>query len=408
VNARVGLSVLSALLFQACNCGHQGLLNVHDVCHDDPSRCKSGNFDAPPPANPVATNLGSVQPPCTTEYGEVQGKVCATDQMTWLNGAAVTIDAVDCSGNPASLSTTTGNDGSFHFANVPAGQWTVHATLGAFSQDLPVTVTAGQVFQIPDNQLCVAQRTVKIAVISGMGDKIEDLLTSLNLTYTLIGGDSATWNTQAEPFLSDLTQMKKYDLIFIDCAAARGTNSTIDFGTNAATIESNLNAYVRGGGSLYASDWALLFALYAAPGGFSFQTQNPGAIINPLNTKELMGYAPQTVTAQIVDPGLQAFLMKSSVSISFPKQTGAVSLHWGLMNAVPGATILAEANGVQTCADTTCSSAGSTINQIPLAMKVKLTPASERGGSVLYTSFHNIGQSGGDVAQILKWMVLTL
>ncbi len=406
MNARLACLAASVVVLQACNCGGR-LIEYHELCKDEPQRCEDKNFDPATPTAP-ATNTPSVMPPCQTDEGAVHGRVCATDQMTWVNGAAVTLDAVDCQGKPVHLSTTSAADGSFTLTNVPAGAWTVNASLGAFTQDTPVSVGANATFQIPDNQLCVAQRAVKIAVITGSGDKIEDLLTQLNLQYTTIGGDSATWASQAEPFLSNLTQMKQYDLIFIDCAAARGAGATIDFGTNAATIESNLHQYVQQGGSIYASDWALLFALYAAPGGFSFQTASPSAIVSPLDTKQLMGYAPQTVNAQIVDPALAAFLMKTNVSINFPKQTGAVSLHWGLMNNVPGATVLAKADNVAACKDTTCSASGQVLNGVPLAMKVKLTAPGTHGGSVLYTSFHNIAQSGGDVAQILKYLVLNL
>ncbi len=407
MNSRLAWFLVSGLVLQACNCGGK-LIDAHDLCRDEPARCEDKNFDPLPPAHPTATGTPSVMPPCQTDEGSVQGRVCATDQMTWVNGAAVTIDATDCEGQPVQLTATSGTDGSFTLDQVPAGTWTVHAQLGAFSQDIPVTVTAGQTLQIPDNQLCVAQRQVKIAVVTGAGDKIEDLLTQLNLQYTTIGGDSATWASQAEPFLSNLNQMKQYDLIFFDCAAARGAGATIDFGTNAAQIENNLHAYVQQGGSIYASDWALLFVLYAAPGGFSFMTQSPSALIAPMDTKELMGYAPQTVTANIVDPGLQGFMQKNQVSITFPKQTGAVSLHWGLMNAVPGSTVLAQADGVATCKDSTCSATGQTLNAVPLAVKVKLTPQGQRGGNVLYTSFHNIAQSGGDVGLILKYLVLSL
>jgi hypothetical protein len=45
---------------------------------------------------------------------------------------------------------------------------------------------------------------------------------------------------------------------------------------------------------------------------------------------------------------------------------------------------------------------------VPLAVKVKVTGADMHGGQVLYTSFHNIAQVGPDVAQMLKYLVLSL
>ena len=56
----------------------------------------------------------------------------------------------------------------------------------------------------------------------------------------------------------------------------------------------------------------------------------------PFDAKALSGYAPQTVTAQVNDPGLAQFLGKTSLNISFPKQSGANSLHWGLLASTTG------------------------------------------------------------------------
>ncbi len=394
------LPIVFVLCFAACQCGGTHLMNVPPICDTNPEFCDAGVID------PIDAGPGSA----CTDLGTVTGRVCATDQQTWLNGATVSVDAIDCNNMRIHVETTSAADGTFTLTGVPPGtSLVVHAELGAFTQDTPVTVTANMTTAIPDNQLCVAQKAVKIAVVTGAGDKIEDLLTSLNLQFTLFGGDSSTWTSQAEPFLSDLNQMKQYDLIFVDCAAAKKSGTTIDLGSNAALIGQNLHNYVLGGGSVYASDWALIFTLAASPSNFTYATANGAAIGNPLDAKQLIGFAPQTVSATVTDPALAQFLGKSSLNIGFPKQTGAVSLHWGLMSAAPGSRVLVAANGVQVCADTTCATAsGSLHNGIPLAVRARLLPAGQKGGNVVYTSFHNIAQSGNDVAQVLKYLVLNL
>jgi hypothetical protein len=205
--------------------------------------------------------------------------------------------------------------------------------------------------------------------------------------------------------------MKTYDIIFFDCAAAKASNSIIDLGSQGGQIHQNLKDYVAQGGSVYASDWALVFPYYAAPGALEFLTNGGQAVSTPFATKYLMGYAPQTVSATVADPDLATFLGKSTVSIDFPKQSGASSLHWGLMqNVGPGAQVLVQAATVQACEtmDTGCTSAGMTVTSIPLAVQMKMTPSDQHGGRVVYTSFHNIAQSGSDVAQILKYLVLHL
>ena len=390
---RLFVAFIVVVLTPACSCGVTPLRNVLDPCEAQPDLCVDAG--SPPAAASVCGDEGSVT-----------GRVCAPDQATWLNGATVSIDGTDCHGQPQHLEATSSADGTFTLGNVPPGDWAVKAVLGAFTQETPVTVRARSATAIPDNQLCVAQKAVRIAVVTGSGDKIEDLLASLRLQVTLFGGDSSTWTSQAEPFLSDLAQLKQYDLVFIDCAAAKASGTVINLGPNATHIEENLRAYVQQGGSVYSSDWALLFTLAAAPSAFSYATQG-GAVVNtPFDAKALRGYAPQTVTAQVNDPGLAQFLGKTSLSISFPKQNGANSLHWGLLASTTG-EVLVSANGVITCGDSACSTAGAMRSSVPLAVRVRAGTAGH-GGNVVYTSFHNVAQSGNDVAQVLKYLVLNL
>ncbi len=291
--AALGLLFLS---LSGCNCSTK-LEQVPDDCDYDPSMCPVPDAGTPDAGE---VDAGSVDGGMQCPGGTIIGRICAPDQRTWVNGATVTVDATDCNGKAVELTATSGADGNFEVDGVPAGHWTVHAASGSFSQDLPIDVTVGQTTSIPENQLCVSQGTVKIAVVTGSGDKIETLLDGLSLTYTTIAGDSASWATTAAPFLTDLTQMKQYDIIFFDCAAAHVSSSgSIDLGSHGNQIHQNLQDYVAQGGSVYASDWALVFAYYADPGAIDFLTNGGGAIVTPLPTNNLMGYAPQTVSATV-------------------------------------------------------------------------------------------------------------
>ncbi len=345
-------------------------------------------------------------------FGSVSGRICAPDQQTWVNGAIVSVDTLDCNGLPVHRDVRSGADGGFVLTGVPEGAQIIQAEQGLFSQDIPVMVVADLITSVPDNQLCVAQHETHIAVVTGQGDKIETLLTTLNLEYTEYDGTQAHYATSAEPFLADLAAMQAYDVIFIDCGAAKTTSgNTIDLGNRAARIRDNLHDYVVNGGSLYASDWALLFAVYAEPGAFDFLMNGGDDVANPLNTNQLMGYAPQTVMAAIREPELATFLGKSEVSITFPKETGAVSLHWGLLQDIRAdVSVLIEAPTALPCtsANTSCGSAGTLVTSIPLAVQLTLAPTGSRGGHLVYTAFHNIAQEGTDVANILKYVVLHL
>ena len=142
-----------------------------------------------------------------------------------------------------------------------------------------------------------------------------------------------------------------------------------------------------------------------------FALSTGAAVADPLSYSELMGYAPQTISAKLENTSLATFLGKDHVSIAFPKGGGVTTLHWGLLqNTDPSVEVLASAPSVKLCstADSSCNTSGSTATNIPVAVSYKLTPANEPGGKVIYTSFHNVAQTGGDVAQILKWIILHL
>lgn len=391
------LLVLAAAL-PACDCGNANLQTAAEVCTFEPERCNDGGIDAGP------VDAG----PCP-EGGKVVGKVCAPDQRTWVVGATVSVDTQDCKGQPLHLEAHSGAEGVFSLDGVPAGTQLVKAISGAFTREIPVEVQSKATTTLPDDQLCVAQRNVRIAVVTGIGDKIENLLTSLNLNFDLYDGTDSKYASEAMPFLADLTRMKQYDLIFIDCAAGKD-GSNISLGSQKARIQTNLKDYVLQGGSLYASDWALLFAFYGAPRKLDFLTLNGQAIKDPQPTNQLGGFAPQTVTADVANADLAAYLGKNRIDIDFPRGSGVSSQHWGLMEDVdPGAEVLVSASRAKTCKDTSCAAAGSVdARNIPLAVQVKLTPATERGGRVVYTSFHNIAQSGDDVAKVLRYLVLHL
>jgi hypothetical protein len=401
------LLLATILILSACQCD-DSKLRV-DPCAVDPASCEPPPDEAGSAEDGGSPDAGEPYAGACPDVGSITGRVCAPDERTWLNGATVSVDALDCNGRLVRRETTTAADGTFTLTNVPARAVTVRAVLGAFTQDTPLTVRAGTSTAIPDNQLCVAQKAVRIAVVTGSGDKIEDLLTALRLQFTLFGGDSSTWTSQAGPFLADLAQLKQYDLIFINCAAAKKGGSTIDLGAHATRVSQNLHDYVLQGGSVYTSDWGLLFAAAASPGSFTFSTRGGAAVSNPFDTSVLMGFAPQTVSAIVRDPALAQFLGKSALAIEFPKQAGANSLHWGLLASAPGAQVLVSANTVQVCADKGCANAASNPRtNAPLAVRARLLPVGQKGGNVVYTSFHNVAQRGDDVAQVLKYLVLNL
>jgi hypothetical protein len=340
----------------------------------------------------------------------VLGRVCAPEQREWVPGATVTLEAIDCHGVPFTITATSGNDGSFRLDGVPPGTWTVTAQAGAFSQTYTVTVLPGREEIIPNDRLCVQQDVVRVAVVTGFGDRIENLLGNVGIQFDTYDGNSG-WSTSAAPFLSDLSALQRYDLIFIDCAAAT-MMYTVDLGANAQRIIGNLRQYVMGGGSLYASDWAVTFLALAFPSMVEPQLRGTSTVAVPFDATRLSGYAPQTVNARVVEPSLARAIGATQVAITFPDTSGARSGNWGLLElgSTP-ATVLVEAE-VATCSSGAMICNGQTqpgpMVTAPLGIKFKLTPVTQRGGNVFYTSFHNIAQTGTGVADILRWIIFHL
>ncbi|MFO0728301.1 MAG: carboxypeptidase-like regulatory domain-containing protein [Myxococcota bacterium] len=368
----------------------------------------STNFDARPAAD-AAMSMEDAGQSCGS-ISSVTGRVCSPEARDWVPGATITLTAQDCHGMPMVLTATSGVAGWFEIDAVPPGTWQVNVRAGAFSQTYTVTVPQNGQVVIPSDQLCVRGDTVRVAVVTGFGDHIETLLTNLGIHADTFDGNT-NYATGAEPFLSDLTALRRYDLIFIDCGAAV-TSYTADLGTHAAQITDNLRQYVMGGGSLYASDWAVTFLARAFPQMVVPELRTVTSVSFPFQTTELAGYAPQTINAPIRDAALAQAVGAQMVSITFPDASGARSANWGLLDlSHTQADVLVEGSAT-TCAmgTTVCNGAtspGPAVNA-PLAVRFKLTPANMQGGNVYYTAFHNIAQTGNGVSDILRWIVFHL
>jgi hypothetical protein len=154
------------------------------------------------------------------------------------------------------------------------------------------------------------------------------------------------------------------------------------------------------------------FLAVAFPSVVQPQLLGGGSVTIPFATNQLEGYAPQTVMASVVDSALSNALQKATVSIAFPDQSGARSSHWGLLGASGGSARVLVAAEVSTCDPMAMYCDGRAMAgpmvMAPLAIAFKLTPMGQKGGNVFYTSFHNIAQSGNDVANILKYIVFHL
>lgn len=126
---------------------------------------------------------------------------------------------------------------------------------------------------------------------------------------------------------------------------------------------------------------------------------------------KLMGYAPQTVTgAAVLEPALAAALGRATLTVAFPRDQSTTSLHWGLMDGLSGRGRALISGTAQEClvgSQGGCN-AGGVMSERPLAVEVKVTDATQAGGRVIYTSFHNIEQPSDDVRAVLTYVIFHL
>lgn len=340
--------------------------------------------------------------------GAIIGKACAPSGAV-LSGATVTLEGFDCDGQPYSVSAETNRDGEYQFDDVPAGRHSITVSIGSYSGEQAVRVRPGHTTDLSsDSKVCLDAANVRIAVIEGAYDKVEGLLADLQLSYDIKGNDQPggslffpTAPAESLAFLSDLNAMQQYDIIFINCGQLWDNFQRYASGS-MSTVINNLVAYLNSGRSLYASDWAHPFVETAFPGIIDFYGDD--ATTNSAR----FGFAPQTVTASVLSPGLQATLGHNTTSIHFPHTPPTVlNDHWVVAQGAGAQSTVHLHGDVQLCESTTsCSQGGAMLSDAPLLIS-HVTPG---GGTVFFTSFHNESQGGisQDMEEILKFLIFQL
>ncbi len=141
---------------------------------------------------------GEYVPP--TEQGDspeiVSGYVCAPSGLT-LPYAYVYIP-IDENGDGVEefrYETKSDEHGAFEFLDLPAGQYTVHVVKGSY--DIVSEIDYSGVDRLNVGAMCLDVGNLRLAVIEGDWDSIQEILDYLGFPYDLYTAD------QGEAFLSD-------------------------------------------------------------------------------------------------------------------------------------------------------------------------------------------------------------
>ena len=330
----------------------------------------------------VADDTSGTTPVDPADLGAIQGRVCNTNGGDWVVGADVYI-SVDSDGDGSEdyrIETTTDADGYFTLEDVPMGTHTVYVEKGSFSTSFDVMVDEPGTVTIAEEE-CLDATDVEIAVITGSYDSIGDILDNLDMEYTKYNGITGQAYVQ---FLTDLSEMQQYDIIFFNCGISDGW-----INSQGSAIGANIKSYVEGGGSIYTSDWAFFFFEKAFPNAVGFYGED-----NRVDSARVGREG--NINASVLDANMQAVLGSNMADLYYDLGS------WAVAETADDANTEILIRGDAPYDDWMSWSFG-TVPNSPLAIRYDFG-----SGTAIYTSFHNERQATVDMTRLLEEIILSL
>lgn len=309
----------------------------------------------------------------------VSGHVCTFDG-TGLGGATISTTMPD-----GSVRSVTSNDvGDWLMLDLPPGEYTFRIQAGSYTAERTVTVVAGSVVDLPDDECELDQDDVKIAVIEGSWDDVYSVLINVGVepgivdVYPSYGG--------AQTVFGDPTLLATYDVVMINCGAEE-----YDF-QNDPVLRQNLQHYVLAGGNVYASDLA-----------YDFVEQTFPSFIEFLGDDLVFGSAEAGISGDVPGTILDSFLSTaighSAITLHYPYGT------WAIVTG-NAASVRVLIRGRAPYDDWTGSGGTGTIENNPHTLLFH--PGGASGGKVVYSSFHQEPGINVDQERILQLLMFQL
>jgi hypothetical protein len=377
--------------------------------------CKKDNSSITPPASELTT-------------GTITGTVYSANGSTPIPMATVFVDV-----NGEIYLTYTNKNGVFSL-KAPSGTHTMYLESGRgkiFRTMLTVEVPENGTYSFPNGNLKL-QQAANLAFIAGAYDNIQDIIVN-DLGY------ACDELTVAD--LDNLNTLQNYAGIFLNC----GKSGFMD-----ATKYANLEAFVAGGGSIYASDFAVE---YLTGDGYNKSTSKheingdmPKTCVDELggfiSSTDLCSdrYGPSTFLfdAQILPADIQAYMGITEIDIQYDlggwEQIMNLSSAWEIMIQDTGiygplavryyyqpvnktAEELLEQGWVTICHIPPGNPANAhtitiSVNALPahLAHGDYIGACQGQGGTIYFTTFHNHiqGSLSPDMQKMLEYFILNL
>jgi len=304
----------------------------------------------------------------------VRGRVCDPSGDGWTVGATAWVELdLNGDGTPDQrVEDETDSEGYFLLSGLPLGPHRVRVEKGSFSTTIEVVLNEPGLTELTEEE-CLEAEDPRVAVVTGEYDHIGSILSQMGVDFDPYVG---TYGTAYVEFLKDPEAMSEYDIIFFNC----GINET--WLPSRDEIGVNIRAFVEGGGSVYASDWAYGFFEAAFPTAVDFYGDD-----------EVWGEAAVgdvgRIEADVLDANMMAILGSNKADLTY--DLGAWAVPVSVLSTVQ----------VMVAGDARLYIGGVQQNA-PLAVKL------ERGGTAIYTSFHNEQQITLDMAALLEEIVLNL
>jgi hypothetical protein len=338
------------------------------------SACKkSSSDDTSPTSGNNGTGGGS------QTYATLTGKV-STPGGRNVGYASVSV---------GSRSTRTNSLGEFSLT-IPTGNQTVTIQTGngrLFKKMSLVNLTENQSFRMADTS-CVLSQVGNLLTIHGDYDAIEQVIFMLGYNTTIAG-------TAQMP----LSAMEQFDAIFLNCTANNYMSSP---------FYQNLDTFVRHGGSIYASDWAV-----------EYLTGNGVYIANGSGDERRIGHHVDNAQSTCTSPMLGGFIADSSLcTTKSGPQAFVNAVHLddiGMVAALGKDSVdivydlgsweminLLDAPFVTTMHKTGFPGT--------VAAKADMSAIYPGAGSICYTTFHNNPQTSvsPDILTLLQYYILNL
>lgn len=310
----------------------------------------------------------------------ITGRVCDPVLGRWLPDALVYTHLYDDSDVVYDTrQATTDEDGFYTLDEILGGRdYELYVQKGQdILEQFVVSVAKDEDLDVPP--VACAGLDVDAAVISGAHDELDPVLDALGVTSVhVVDGQSAN---EIVDFLADPANLSEFEIVFFD---GGHIEDGVIYGQGPTQqVLDTVRAYVDGGGTVFATDWAYDVVERAWPTRIDFAGDD--TVPDAAQMGE-MG----AVDAEVVDPGLITALGMDRVQISYDLTL------WPLIEGLDTTTRIllrgdaAFRNGF---------SVGSRPNT-PLLVQFE-----QGAGQVIFSSYRQESNSGGDALGILQTLV---